>query len=159
MTWKVSANLIEQNEADGTDLTYSQRFKVNSNSVVRAIRTWVVLYNNPTFTNMRMRLYENRNGVAGKVLATSTNSFVTADLLSTEVHGLKGIYFTFADVPLLGTEWYHAQILLDGYTFSDSSLVGWVKGFPDPEYREGLALTYEERLVSPYRFAVIGADL
>lgn len=158
MTWKVSGNMLETDEADGSNLLYSQRFKLNSNTVVKAIRTWVVFYNSPTFTNLRLALYENQGGFAGKLIQESINSFDPSDIY-TDTHSLKGLYFTFSDIPLLGTEWYHCQLIADGYTFSEASHISWVKGYPDPEYRTGLTLTYEDRLITPYRFALVGADI
>lgn len=157
--WKVYGNVLLTADINGTDKSQAMKFRTNSNIVVKAIRTWFVLYNDPVYTALSLKIYDDQNGSAGKLLATSTNSFAPADLLATYDYGLKGTYFEFANISLKGTNWYHVLPYATGYTGTDASHIGWVKGWPDNEYRTGLALDYEEIHVNPYRFAIVGASL
>lgn len=157
--WKVYGNVLLTADINGTDKSQAMKFRPNSNIVVRAIRTWFVLYNSPVYTALSLRIYADQGGSAGKLIATSTNSHVPGDLLTTEAYGLKGTYFEFDDIALNGDTWYHVLPYATGYTGTDASHIAWVKGWPDNEYRTGLALDYEESIKSPYRFAVIGAPL
>ncbi|MEM5807963.1 MAG: hypothetical protein QW818_02420 [Candidatus Aenigmatarchaeota archaeon] len=160
MSWRVWGNKIENSEADGTDLKYSLRFRADKNRVIRAIRTWIILYGNPSFTNLRLSIYERQGNSAGKKIATSLNSYSPLQILSTHQNGVKGIWFEFADIAIQKNEWYHLQILMNGYSFSESSHVAWVKGFPDPEYREGVSpITFEKLPIMSYRLAIIGSTL
>lgn len=156
--WKVYGNYLANSEVDGTDTSQAMGFTIPEPTVILGIRTWFVFYNSPAFTALRLRIYENRGGVAGKLLATSTNSFVTAGV-QTLAYALKGVYFDFDKPSLKGGIEYFCLPYVTGYTSSDSSHISWVKSFPDPEYRGSLDLTYEGMHVMPYRFAVVGASL
>jgi len=160
--WKVYGNALMTADIDGTTKTNAMKVKMNADTVVRAVRTWFVFFNDPVYTELRFRLYEDQGGAAGKLIATSTNALTAATIFiddATNTSAMKGVYFEFADVALKGTNFYHVLPYATGYTGNDSSHISWVKGWPDNEYRAGLTLSYEEIQVSPYRFAVIGADL
>jgi len=156
--WNVYGNVLLSSEIDGTDKSQAMKIRTNSDIVLRALRTWFVFYNTPVFTTLSMRLYMDQGGTPGKLLSTSTTAHVPSDLF-TDVYALKGTYFEFGDVSLKGTNYYWLLPYAVGYTGTDASHIAWVKGWPDNEYRTGLALDYEEIQVSPYRLAVIGAPL
>lgn len=156
--WKVYGNVLETADIDGTTKTQAMAWVPNSDIVLRGTRTWFVMFNSPVFTQLRMRLYESQGSGAGKLIATSTNFFIPADL-QTDAYALKGVYFDWADIALKGTNTYYFLPYATGYTGNDSTHIAWVKAFPDPEYRTGFSLTYEEMHARPYRLAVIGADL
>jgi hypothetical protein len=155
MAWTHYAD--EFSTADLTGTSKYIRFSPDRNVVLAAMRTWLVLYNPPAFTNLRCKLYGDRNGVPGGIIATSTNSFIRSDLLETEVYGAKEIYFTFEPkISLNSTLYYHFVLSADNYTYSDSSHLAWRKAWPDPIYGEA---TIGNLLTSSYMFALIGADL
>jgi hypothetical protein len=159
--WQVFGGILETAMIDGTSKAEAMRIRPNSDIVLRAMRTWFCAYNDPVFTELRLRLYEDQGGNAGKLIATSTNAFTPAEIIvdPTNVAALKGVYFEFPDIALKGTNWYHVLPYATGYTGNDASHLAWVKGWPDNEYRTGLSLTYESSMTNPYRLAVIGADL
>lgn len=156
--WKVYGNVLSTSDISGTDKSQAMKIKMNSNSIVKAIRTWFVVYNAPVFTELRLRIYEDQGGVAGKLIATSTNFFTPADLY-TDDYGHKGVYFEFADIALKSTPYYHILPYATGYTGNDSTHLALSKAFPDPEYRTGLSLTYEAMHTMPYRLAIVGSEL
>lgn len=156
--WSVYGNVLATADIDGSTKSQAMKFKPNSDIVVRAFRTWFVCFNSPVFTQLRLRLYEDQNGSAGKLIATSSNFHIPSDLY-TDPYALKGTYFEFEYLPLKSTNYYHVLPYATGYTGNDSTHLAWVKGWPDNEYRTGLALDFEEIHVSPYRFAIVGADL
>lgn len=156
--WKVYGNILETAEINGTDKSQAMKIKMNSNSIVKAIRTWFVFYNDPVFTELRLRIYEDQGGVAGKLIATSSNFFAPADV-QTDAYAHKGLYFELPDIALKATQFYHVLPYAVGYTGNDSTHIAWSKAFPDPEYRDGLSLTFESMHVSPYRLAIVGAPL
>lgn len=156
--WKAYGNVLLTADINGTTKTQAMKFRPNSDVVIRAVRSWFVFYNSPVFTALSLRIYEDQGGSAGKLLATSTNSHSMAEM-STLAYAMKGTYFEFADISLKATNYYHVLPYATGYTGTDASHIGWVKGWPDNEYRTGLALDYEEIHVNPYRFAIVGAPL
>lgn len=160
--WKVFGNVLETADINGTSKSQAMKIRTNSNVVVKAIRTWFVFFNDPAFTSLSLRIYEDQAGQAGKLIATSTNSFTLAQVFTDAAsndYALKGLYFEFDEISLKGTSYYHVLPYAVGYTGTDSSHIAWVKGWPDNEYRTGLTLSYEESIASPYRFAVVGASL
>lgn len=153
--WTVYGAILETAELGGGK-TVSLRFRPNSNKVMKLFSTWFI-FHDTTFTALSLRLYDDRNGSAGKLIATSTNSYAPGDIF-TDDYSIYGLGFEFDDIALMATSWYHLVPYATGYTGSDLSHVAWVKGWPDNEYREGLDLSFEEIHVSPYRLGPIGAD-
>lgn len=134
------------------------RFKpAENNLVLLAMRTWVILYNPPSFTNLRAKLYSDRNGLPSGLIATSSNAWTKAEMLTTYNYGTKEIYFEFdPKITLHKNVYYHFVLNCDNYTYSDESHIAWRIGWPDPIY--GTA-TSNNLLYSPYIFSLIGADL
>jgi len=156
--WKVYGNVLLTSEIDGTDKSQAMRIRPNSNRVLRALRTWFIFYNAPVFTQLRLRIYEDQNGSAGKLIATSSNYFAPADCF-TDPYAHKGLYFEFGDISIKSTNWYHILPYATGYTGNDSTHIAWSKGFPDPEYTTGLTIDFESMHVMPYRLSLVGAPL
>lgn len=133
------------------------RFSTPENIVMLAMRTWLVLFNPPAFTNLRCKLYGDRNGLPGGLIATSSNAWTRSDLLTTANYGAKEVYFEFEPkISLQQNLFYHFVLSADNYTFSENSHLAWRKAWPDPIY--GTA-TFENLLRSPYMFALVGAEL
>jgi hypothetical protein len=73
----------------------SVRFKADSNKVLRALRTWLIFKNyTAALTNLKGKLYTDRDGSPGELIATSTNNFQKADLLDTpgEASGVRSLF-------------------------------------------------------------------
>lgn len=142
---------------DMTNADRSMRFSPIENNVLLTMRTWIILYNPPNFTNLVAKLYSDREGLPGALIATSVNSYNKADVLTTGPYGLKDIYFTFSPkISLSANLYYHFVLNCSGYTYAEESHIAWRKGWPDPIY--GTA-TFNNLLTQPYMCPLIGAKL
>ena len=156
--WKNWAHPFETSHIDGTTKAEAMGITFTNNTIVRGIRTWFVFYNSPAFTRLYLRIYESQGGAAGKLIATSTNSFVPADLY-TQAYAVKSCGFTFEYLTFKASTEYFLLPYATGYTGNDSTHIGWVVAFPDPEYRGGVTPTFERLFVNGYRIAIVGAEL
>ena len=134
------------------------RFKpTEDEKVLKALRTWLILYNPPNFTNLTCKLYSDRDGLPGALIATSTTSYNKEQLLLIEDYGTKGIPFTFDPVISLSPlVYYHFVLNCTGYTYDYNAHLSWRKAWPDPVYGNA---TFAGLLRSTYMAAIIGADL
>lgn len=90
-------------------------------------------YNNPAFGELRVRIYSDRSGSPGKLIATSTNGRAKADV-HTLANFMKWATFQFDDVQLQAGEWYHLVLVPSAYTGVDASFLAWRMSYPDPQY-------------------------
>jgi hypothetical protein len=145
--------------AEMTDSTKSVRMRPNKNIVLRAVRTWLIWYDNTdSIANLVCKIYSDRSQSAGALIATSANSFARSDII-TEANGVKELYFEFDEIPMHSGTFYHFVINCSGYTGSESSHIAWRKAWPDPVYRTGWTQGLESLAVAPYMLTVIGDDL
>lgn len=143
--------------AEASNKSRYLRFSPSQNTVLLAMRTWIILFNPSSFTNLRCKIYGDRDGMPAGLIGTSSNSWDRGDLLETYDYGTKEIYFEFSPkISLQQNLYYHFVLNLDNYSANDDSHIAWRKGWPDPIY--GTA-TFENLLRSPYIFALIGAPL
>jgi hypothetical protein len=129
--------------------------------VLKAIRTWVIFYNNPPLTSISMKIYSNLTSPVnrpGKLLATSSNALTKSQIITLE-NGVKEIYFEFNEPVFKALETYNLTLILPGYTGDGSSHISWLKGFPDPVYKTGYTPSIENMIYAPYQSCFIGASL
>jgi hypothetical protein len=158
--WKVYGDPFLS--ADMTGKSMSIRFKPNRNMVLKALKTWIIIRDSAgtlTFTALCGKIYSDRDGVAGGLIATSINNFDIDDLLQTEDQGVIEPWFEFAELSLNSDTWYHLILNCTGYTYSATQHIAWRKAWPDPIYRTNLPLTFEGLISSPYFLVVLGDDL
>lgn len=118
---------VEQFETGdfGAIPTYTLRTRpLAKNVVLNGFRLWLVFVNNPTFTSVTLKIYSDNGGFALKLLHSSTDTYLKADVLG-DNSGPKEIFFGFDNVPLNKDTHYHFAVVADGYVGSDSSYVGW----------------------------------
>ncbi len=159
MAWRVWGT--RWTTSDMTTTTLSQKFIPNDDILLLAVRTWVIVYNNPTFTALNMKLYSDNGGSVGTLLHTSDNTQLKASI-HTSANAVKEIYFEFnapTGIPLKSSDSYHIVINGTGYTGNDSTHLAWMKAFPDPVYQTGISVTFNNLAVSPYAMYFIGARL
>lgn len=159
MGHRVWADRFESGQLSNTDMF--QTIKLGDNKIVIAIRTWLVIYNSPTFTNLKMHIYSNEvvstDNTPRVLLATSTNSFNLSDI-TTYANAKREVYFKFNFVPFKDQDLYNLVMSADGYVYSESSHLAWVKGWPDPVYKTSFTPTFENLLIAPYEAYAIGGD-
>jgi hypothetical protein len=156
MAWTVYADSYATSEL--TDTSKYQPVIFNKHLVLKAVRTWLVNYNNATFTNVSMKIYSDNSNAPKKLLYTSSNSPTKAEIF-TDTNGVREFYFDFSTLPTLEADTrYHFVINASGYTGSESSHLAWLKAWPDPYYRTNLSVTFELLHTAPYALYFIGAE-
>lgn len=160
MGWRVWGD--DFTTADMTGVTKAQAFVTNKNVVLRAVRTWFIVINDPVFTSINALIYSNDVVASANtprdLIATSTDNRTKAELHSL-AHGVKETYFTFDDVPLQENTTYNLVINAAGYTATDSSYLAWRKAFPDPVYPSDYTLAFETIGQSPYEIYLIAGEI
>jgi hypothetical protein len=159
MGWKVWADDWASGELSNTDRF--QTVRVNSNDVIlRYVRTWVVIINDPVFTDLHMLLYSNEvvsgDNTPKKLIARSLTPDLTKSNIHTLDHGVKEIWFKFDEIPLQKDTWYNFVINGTGYVPTASSYLCWMKAFPDPVYSTNLTLSLERLPYAPYQLYIGG---
>jgi hypothetical protein len=148
-----------------TSSTCYQGFTPNVNISLKAIRLWLVVYNNPVLTGLRANIYANRSSSPAGLIFSSTNTWDTSDILTdgtTNPYGYKEIYFEFTPRQLLGTETYYVSLSATSYTGTDSSHIAWVHSLLDPLYAASVTRTDQQvkNLATwPQYLALIGAEV
>ena len=144
--WLVYAKTY-YSSSDLTDATLYQPMKFGYNVALKAVRSWVVVFNDPPFTALNMKVYANDENAASptpsKLLYTSSNTWTKANVHTSD-HACKELYFQFDDICLRRNTWYHFVINGTGYTGSTSSFLAWKNSYPDPIYPEGVTLSKEK---------------
>jgi len=135
MAWSVYGNEFLAGELANTNMFCT--VEPNKDLILRAMRTWLIFYNDPTFTNLTAKLYSNdtSSGInaCGELIANSTTTLTKAQILTLD-NGVKEIYFEFDDVPLDSETKYNFVINGTGYSYSAGSHIAWRKGWPKPVY-------------------------
>lgn len=146
--------------ADMTGTTMSIRMRPNDDTVLKAIRTWLIFNNySGVLTGLTCKIYsDNASQTPGALIATSTNSFSKANII-TENSGVREIYFLFDEISLHTSTFYHFVLNATGYSYSSSAHIAWRHAYPDPVYQTNLPLTFESLAESPFFLTMIGADL
>lgn len=161
MGWRVwGSGWDSADEIEGTSLYQPVVF--NRDVVLRAARTWIIVVGDPVFDSLSMKIYSNRPvdsfDAPGKLLHSSTDTRAKAEI-HTLANGVKEIFFTFADIPLKGTEVYNFVINGAGYVPAPNSHLAWMKGFPDPVYATGYTPAIETINRAPFQIYFIGGTL
>lgn len=161
MTWEVYG--VEFDSGEMTSSEIIAPFKPKTDLILKAIRTWVIFVNDPTFTDLTMKIYSTDTDAGGqpiakKLLYTSTNSPTKSEIL-TLANGVNEIYFDYDNIPLDSETLYCCVLNGTGYSPAfGSSFVAWRLGFPDPYYRTGLTIANGNEAKMPYMFYLIGGE-
>jgi hypothetical protein len=136
----------------------SQRFRHPEKSMIlRGVQVGMILYNDPDFSDIEARIYTDNNGVAGKLLAISQNTWAKPVVLTTHDHGVKFAGFSFDYLSLRGGTYYHLVLHPNDYTGDSSSHIGWRISYPDPQYRLNLTVNAAKAAKHHLDFGVIGS--
>lgn len=138
---------------------HSQKVIFTNSISLKAIRTRLVVYNNPALTAISMRIYSNVSSTPAQLIHTFTTTW-SKNQITTYDNGARELYFEFTNpVHLVGGDSYYFVPWITGYTGTDLTHIGWVKAFPDPYFSTGI--TQEAIQVNRYPYAIgfIGATL
>lgn len=155
MSWTVYGDQFST--AAMTDTSQPLRFKSTENVALKAIRTWLIFYNSSAFSDLTIKLYADRGSSPAGLIASSITLKQPADLFTLSYAAVE-TWFEFSDVTLRKDTYYNLVVNCSGYTFSTSSLIAWMKAFPDPIY-EDRTPTFEELQIAPYLFSVVSDEL
>lgn len=144
------------------DLTRHCPLKMNRDLELRAVRTWIVLYNLPAFDELKLGIFSDIEGRPGQLLIESSNGHQMDSIQSYDANSsAKEVWFSFEQAPHLMAEgFYHLVLTGSGYNFIQDSFIAWRKAWPDAAYPasdevfDGRAL---QRL--PYSVALIGREI
>lgn len=156
--WQVLAKPY-YTDASLTDTSQFQPVKFAENTVLKAVMLWVVVFGDPTFTSLNLKIYSNDDEQVAKtpkkLLYTSTNSWLKADV-HTEDYACRELYFEFANVNLRRDTWFNFVLGSSGYSgASVDSHLAWKLAFPDPQYSEDV--TTDAVQTYPLTFVPIAA--
>lgn len=151
---------IKLDTADlSSGLTRYQKVIPTENTVLRGFQTWFFVWNDPTFTDIYFQIYSLQGTTPKKLLYTSTNSILKADLHTLD-YADKGFGMLFDYVSLKGGESYALVPRATGYTATSNSYLGWQLGYPDPAYRTNVPLLSVTNLGrSPFKITGFIGDM
>lgn len=132
MGWR---NLVKPlSTADVSGNVVSQKFRHPTRAmVVRMVSIGLAVWKNPAFGNVKMRIYSDRNGSPGKLIAESSTTWTKAQVHTLD-NALKFASFLFDWAPLQANTWYHLVLAPSSYTGVDDSFLAWRMSYPDPQY-------------------------
>lgn len=154
--WRVWGEILETSDLSGTRVY--QPYKPNKNIVIIGCRVWIVVYNDPSFTDLNMKIYSNDSDDAPEALLATSTDVRTKSEIITDTNGVKEIYFNFNNFGMQKNDTYNFVLNGSGYTGSSSSHLAWMRGYPDPVHRPN-GFGYVDLAVAPFALYTIGADL
>lgn len=159
MVWSVYGKELESGDLTSADVS-QQVVMPDREIVLKAVRAWFILVNDPDFTNLYCKIYGDRNGSPAKLLYTSDKR-TKAEILTTEPNGNIETYFEFNDVNLNANDTYHIVYGSDSYNpVADDSYIALRVAWPDPVYTANYTPTFTNLLVAPYFVSsLVGAEL
>ena len=160
MSWTVYGDTYTTGQL--SSLAVFQPIKFTSDMLVKAMRIWVIAVGAPVLTGLKMNIYGNdeQTSTPSLLLSTSTNSWDMATILTSQVNGVKEIYFEFDPLTVKGTAIYNLVLSATSYTPSGSNEFAWRTVWPDPVYTTNYTVTGNNFLASPkFVSAVIGSVL
>lgn len=126
MSWKVWGKFYEVNEL--SDTSVFEDVLINQKTVLLGARVWVILIGAVTFSNLRMKIFDD-----GILLAESLNSYSHSDIKSLD-SAVREIYFDFDKVDLKDNFPYRFVMNADGYSPFLETGFAWRIDFPNPVY-------------------------
>lgn len=153
MTWRFLADEFESGDL-AAPAVY-QGLTIRKNLLIKAVRTWIVSYNNPTYTSLSLKIYSNAGGFPDALLASS--SPVIKSSLGSATYFAKEIYFELADFSAAKNTTYFLSLDGADYSYASGSHLAWVRGWPDPIYRETYTPTAVNATLAPYQIYLVGA--
>ncbi len=144
-------------DLDGSSFRVTQQVIFDESYVLVAARSWLIFYNDPSFTSIKMQIFADRAGSPGKLLYESA-SLTKAEIFQ-DVNAARELPFIFSKVGVRQDETYHCRLVAVAYTGNESSHIAWKKGWPDPVYREGVDSGANKLGVAPYSIYFVGAAL
>lgn len=170
MAWTVYGHRFDN--LGSSDQEAFQQFIPGKDFFLRGSQHWLIFYNNPTYTDVRMSIFSDDGADRPRAqIAQSTtiwndtsiqavadnietgNAFVTTDNM------LVKLYFTWDDLPLKSGAKYHFKLISTGYTGSASSHIGWRLDWPNPVNPKNVTVTQVSQAKSALHYAIVGGEV
>lgn len=158
MSWRMIGKPYETAEMSGTP-TITQKFVCTTNQILKGINAGIIFYNDPTFTNIALRLYSDQGGSAKSLIATSSTIYTKAQCMAGDTNSYRIMGFTFGGIHLRAGMTYHLALYATGYTGDSSAHIAWRSSYPDPQYRTGLTLNAAKAAKHHFEFGIISDAL
>ncbi len=144
-----------------TDLTEPNVFtfiKPLVDTEVKIIKTKIVLYNSPTFGNLKASIWEVANNQLINKISESSNQFFNQDI-TLAANAVKEIYFSFNNgVTIKANATYAIALFCSSYSGNANSHIAWVKEIVDQTYTvTGTTLNQKNLNKLPYWISLIGS--
>jgi hypothetical protein len=158
MSWRVWGEQLYTADFSGSLPVRSMPVVFDRDISLKAVRTWVVTYGSPVFTQLQLRLYSNQNAAPAQLIATFDKVWTLAEIQTGLSSALKEIYFDVAKpLSLKEGDTYHLALWATGYTGTENSHIGWVAAWPKPP-NTGFTATIENLAIAPYAASFIGVE-
>lgn len=146
--------------ADNSDPpAITQQFILQENTIIRAVRVYLINYNAPTYTGIKAKIYSVRNNSAAKEIAESTNTVLPTDVALVEDHSYREVYFEFNNPELIAGVSYQLGLIFENYTGTQASHLTWAMSYPDPPYPTGITQSGEKAANYPLHLTFIGSEV
>lgn len=158
MNWRMIAKPLATADMSGIP-TISQRFKADSDCLLKACTVGVVFYNDPAFTNLYLEVWSDRSSAPSKLIATSA-VVAKANILLVEDHAYKILGLTFSNAfPIKSGAYYHAVLKASAYTGNSGSHIAWRSSYPDPQYQTNVTMNAASADNHPFEITFITSDI
>ncbi len=137
-----------------------QEVEFTDNIILEAARVMVLYYNAPIFTDLYLRVYGERSGAPGKLIATSVTTYAPLDIDPGNIgYAHKEIYFQFSpQIRLRAGLKYYFTLELDNYTAGLANKhLAWATQYPDPYYATGVTILQTKAAKMPYAIHFVGS--
>jgi len=158
-SWHI-AKPISTAEAAASIPPLYQKFRIQTgyhNQILRTVVAGIFYYNNPAFGVIRMELWADRNGTPSRKLAES-DAYTQAEC-NTANFAYRLQAFTFQNIALKKSTFYHLALKPTAYTGDASSHIAWRQAWPDMQYPQDITNTLEFGAKFPYDALLETADL
>jgi hypothetical protein len=153
MSWRLYAERLETADMVGTPRVY-QPVVFSKNMMIKAFRTWIILYNSPVFSGLYLDLYSNKNSLPERRIHRCDKVWTLSEI-TTDAYAAKEIYFDFNSPLALRSDEYHLSLYCSGYTGNSSSHIAWVRGTPDPNNEINISVNTQNIARMPFYLGVI----
>lgn len=156
MSWRVFGNRFLTADFGGAPVHY-QCFSPTEDMFLKAVQSWFIFYNNPTWTTLGMKIYSVKNSIPYQALYTADTNTASADWLQTYHNAVRAGYFAFSSPPpLKGGDIYALVPTFASYTGDQTAHIGWRKAFPKKIYDHYVALNGADDVNNyPFDFTLI----
>ncbi len=160
MGWRVWGQPYASGELSNT--SYYQPFRMNADTIVKTVRTWFIVYNDPVFTSLTAKIYATDDQIEDGTYPPTKLLYTSDSRTKAQIHnadyGARETWFEFSPtVPLEGNTWYALVINGVGYTPTSSSYLCWMHSYPDAVYDSNYTATRYNVNKSPFQIYFEGA--